>query len=339
MKRILISASFAEKCFARQTINASGIWDDCQFLFEPDGKPIDAWVVYDNLSKVVRQECPPANTLLVTGEPSSIRCYRSRFTSQFGHIWTSHQAIQHPNKLLQHEAQHWHFGLYPSSVFPKQLNFEDLVELPCPTKKKLLSVICSSKSITEDHRQRLHFVERLKQSFGNQLDVFGRGIRDVADKAEAILPYQYHVVLENDHSDFFITEKLPDAFLGWSLPFYSGGKSANRLLPQDSFIAIDMYQPEAAISIIRKTIESNTFQRRREQIRQARQAVLWHLNFFAMQVDFWKRNATREPARMVTLYPKQKRCHLVINQFRRWLVHGTVRSARSHPAIAIPAAQ
>ena len=117
-------------------------------------------------------------------------------------------------------------------------------------------------------------MRQLQARFGDLVDVFGRGIRTIEDKSDAIYPYRYHLVLENDHSDYFLTEKLGDAFLGWSYPIYFGGPEAYHRYPDGSFTAIDIYRPEAAIAIIRNVIEDDTYTRSLERIAEARRAVM-----------------------------------------------------------------
>ena len=48
MPRILVSASFDESLLARQTPGGRGVWGEYQYLFEPDGKPVDGWLIYDD---------------------------------------------------------------------------------------------------------------------------------------------------------------------------------------------------------------------------------------------------------------------------------------------------
>jgi Glycosyltransferase family 10 (fucosyltransferase) C-term len=319
MPRVLVSASFPETLLQRQTPQKSGRWGEFEFLFEPDGQPIDAWVVYDELRQTSTQLCPPGNTVLITGEPPSLRRYRSRYTGQFGQIWTSHRDIVHPHVTLRNEAQHWHYAMRAGQSHGVPLAFEDLVALARPEKTKLMSVICSSKTTTADHRRRLDFVRYLKNQLGDQLDVFGSGIRPVADKSDAIWSYKYHIVLENDHSDYFMTEKLPDAYLGWSYPFYFGGIEACHRFPEGSFTAIDIYQPEQALNLIRVSVASQVYEHSMERITQARSIVLWKHNLFAMMAEYLSHNMVEHTARMVTLLPKSRRTRLLIEQFRRSL--------------------
>lgn len=339
MVRILISASFPERALVRQSPRDSGTWGEFQFLFARDGRAVDGWTVYDNLRETIQQACPKSNTLLITGEPISVRKYRSRFTSQFAHVWTSHAPIQHRSKIQQHEAQPWHYGLYTSQAHSKSLGFDDLVAMPRPQKPKLLSVLCSNKTMTADHRQRRVFVQQLREAFGGQIDIFGRGIRECADKADAIYPYKYHIVLENDHSDFFMTEKLPDAFLGWSFPIYAGGPAASHLFPSGSFAAVDMHQPDQAIARIRLAIARHEYESKLSLIQQARELVLWKYNLFAMQADFWREHLQPGLPTTVTLFPKQRRIRLLVGRIRGLFVrHEAQPSKRTfgHRGMAIP---
>ena len=67
--------------------------------------------------------------------------------------------------------------------------FPSLLEnLSVPGKRKKLSGICSTPMATEAQRRRIRFVQRLKDTLGDDLDVFGRGFRSVSGKAEAIAP-------------------------------------------------------------------------------------------------------------------------------------------------------
>lgn len=319
MLRVLVSASFPESALQRQTPQNVGKWGDVQFLFQPDGRPVDAWVVYDELRQPMTQVCPRSNTLLVTGEPPSLRRYRSRYTGQFGQVWTSHQNISHPHVTLKNEAQPWHYGLHAGKSHGKSLAFDELAALPRPQKSKLISVICSSKTTTADHRRRLEFVRYLQSQLGEQLEVFGNGLCPVADKSDAIWDYKYHIVLENDHSDYFMTEKLPDAYLGWSYPIYFGGPEACHRYPEGSFTAIDIYQPEQALNLIRVAIASQAYEHASERLAQAREMVLLKHNLMAMLAEYLPANLSTQAAKPVTLLPKSHRTSLFIEQFRRKL--------------------
>ncbi len=319
MPRILVSASFLESELARQTPDNSGMWEDFEFMFAPTDEPLDGWVVYDNVKTPLQQLCPPGNTLLITGEPKSFRRYRSRFTSQFAQVWTAQTAIKHRHVTYRHEAQPWHYAMYTSQAHGEPLGFNALAALGRPTKTKLLSVICSDKQTTPDQRQRILFTRYLQAELGDTIDVFGRGWHDLSDKADAIWPYQYHIVLENDHSDHFMTEKICDAYLGWSYPIYFGGSEAPHRFPDGSFTAIDIYQPEQSLTIIRNLLSAATYETALPAIAAARQSVLNEHNLFAMLASYWRENLVSQRPRMTRLLPKSCRSSLILQQLSRCL--------------------
>jgi hypothetical protein len=216
--------------------------------------------------------------------------------------------------------------LFKSQTHGRSLCFDDLVALPRPSKTKQLSVICSGKNVTPDHRQRQAFVRYLSAELGNEIDVFGRDSRPVDDKADAIWNYKYHIVLENDHSAYYMTEKLTDAYLGWSYPLYAGGPEACLRFPSGSFTPIDIYQPEQSLSIIRRVIASNTYEQSLIQLEEARNAVLWKYNLFAMLAEYWDEFLGQQPAQLVQLVPKRFRGTLIARQLLRYF-------SSQHPAI------
>jgi hypothetical protein len=65
------------------------------------------------------------------------------------------------------------------------------------------------------------------------IDIFGFGHKPVPDKRLAIDPYVFSIVIENDEADYYVTEKIVDCLIGWSIPIYSGAKQLNSLLEQE----------------------------------------------------------------------------------------------------------
>ena len=320
MAKILLTYCVPTEPVLRQVPRKTASWCLHEFSLAHSGEAVDAWVVYDNLLEPETISIDRRRTMLVTGEPPSVRRYRSGFTSQFGFVRTSHEAILHPNVVRGHEAQPWHYGMHPCQSHSQVLNYDTLASFTPPAKTKLLSVIASNKVVTDDHRQRLRFVEQLKSAFGDQIDVFGRGIRDMPDKADAIWNYKYHIAMENDHSEHYMSEKLPDCFLGWSFPFYSGGTYADGAFPKRSFARIDMYDPVRSIETIRAHIQSNSYETNLEWIGRARTVVLDELNLFAVLCKAYDSMNSRvseqhlRKATTTTLLPKKKSVRLSVRR-------------------------
>lgn len=96
-----------------------------------------------------------------------------------------------------------------------------------PEKTKLVSMLSSPKDYTEGHRYRLKVAGELK----SKLDLYGgahgsirpgEGTGAHRDKSEAIDPYMFSVVLENDSYPGYFTEKITDCFARGTVPIYYG---------------------------------------------------------------------------------------------------------------------
>ena len=313
---LLFSSTYVGYDFLRQIPRSSIDWNRFEFTLDPLHPNLFGCVVYDDLPGTLRLPCPRSHCLLVTGEPPSLRTYRPRFTHQFGAIRTSHASISHPNKSLGHEGQPWYYGLWPGEIHGDVIRFDELAQLAPPAKPCRISVIASNKTTTPDHRERLRFVQLLQDSIGHELHVFGRGIRSMQDKSEAIYPFEYHIVLENDHSDHYVSEKLVDSYLGWAFPIYSGSRHADDIFPTESFLRIDMYQPEESIQRIRDAIRNNMAERRFDAMRTARECVLHQHKLFAMIQRHFANLAPWSPrGRGCVLYPKKQATKQILRRF------------------------
>ncbi len=261
--------------YLRRFPNREPIWDNCEFIFDRDCRDYDWLAVYDDLPRDRPEEilaCSRQNTLLLTGEPSSITRYGKRFLAQFGHVLTSQEphAIHHPSLIHRQPGLLWYYG-GPDH----RGNYDWLKTVTPPEKTKSISCVCSTKAMGHTlHSQRLAFVRRLMDGDLPQLDVWGYGIRHLDNKADAIDPYKYHLAIENHSCDHHWTEKLADAFLGFSLPIYYGCTNLNKYFPPESYIWIDMRDPGRALATIRETLASDPYDKRLPAITEARRRVI-----------------------------------------------------------------
>ncbi len=249
-------------------------WGACRFVFGNE-QHYDWLAVYDDFVGKIDLKCPPQNTLLVTLEPSSIKTYESSYIRQFGYVLTGQEnwALKHPGKILSQPGLFWYYGTTRSY---------DQIAQEIPQEKILdVSTVTSSKRQTHTlHKKRSVFIEELQQKLP-QLDRFGRGIREIKDKADALDPYKYHIAIENHRCDHWWTEKLSDAFLGLTLPFYYGAPNAGEYFPTESFIPIDINDPVKSSEIILDAIKNNEYEKRLPHIHKAREQVLKKYNFYA----------------------------------------------------------
>ena len=111
-------------------------------------------------------------------------------------------------------------------------------------------MICSSKKITDDHRVRLLFAEKIAEYFGSDIDWFGDGVNTIENKWDAVSNYKYHIVLENESRNFLISEKLYDSYLGLAFPFYYGGSNVNSFFSEDTYRSIDVLDIKKSIELV-----------------------------------------------------------------------------------------
>lgn len=103
-------------------------------------------------------------------------------------------------------------------------------------KTKNISMCCSNKSMCESHLKRKEIADKLK----NKVDVLGDylGPQRVTTK-DIYSKYKYSIVLENEHSYWYYTEKVINAFANKCIPIYYGGGRILELFNPKGIIIID----------------------------------------------------------------------------------------------------
>lgn len=263
----------------------------CRFSFDVDDRDYDFLVAYEDLaplpdsSKVLRSEslaCASINTMLLTTEPASIRIDGPHYLRQFGHVWThKHPSlVRHPRQISETPPLRFFYGrnLAGGAHLP-------IPEAP-PTKSADLSAMSSTKAMAHTvHARRLAFFTELKAELGDALNLFGRGIQPVDDKAEAMAAYRYHIAVENHVEQGHFTEKLTDCFVAGCLPFYFGDPNYAEVFPSDALIPIDIFDVPATAQIIRDAITTNQFEARQSALMEARATTLDRFNTLRAVAD------------------------------------------------------
>lgn len=256
-------------------------WGECRFDFNPEeGGRADFAVVLGNARPRDRFAVAPENTLFIAGEPLAKKLYPQAFYRQFGHVVDSHPASRHPHLHVSALGLNWHVGLERGSN-RYRYGFDHLSGLAYPDKQNRISVVCSDASKTEGQRQRLALLDGLKRRLGDRLVHFGRGFEPIDDKMDAILPYRFHLVLENCVLPNYWTEKLADAYLGWGYPVYLGCPNVGEYLPADSLASINDLGVDAAAARIAALLDVPLGAQRESALAEARHRVLNVYNPFA----------------------------------------------------------
>lgn len=124
-------------------------------------------------------------------------------------------------------------------------------------------------------------MKKLQAHFGEVVDVYGRGHNPIPDKALAILPYKYHLVLENSYLENSWTEKLSDTWLGYTYPIYLGASNIESCSPPGAMLVLQPDNEEANINAIAKLLQEDPWESSLPALRKCRQWVLETTNVFA----------------------------------------------------------
>jgi hypothetical protein len=305
----------------KQTPRRSGVWGNCEFFINQEIEECDFWVVFDGLQRKEETICPSQNTLLITAEPPSIKTYEPAFVNQFGAILTAHD-LKHPNVIHSQQALNWMVG----GGFIKETrswaethskDYDELASIKEYKKTKLLSIVASNKAITKGHRERLLFIQSLKGYFGEDLDVFGVGFNEVADKWDAIYPYKYHIAIENSLLKNYWTEKLADAFLGGAYPIYYGCPNIHDYFAPSSLSCVNVNDIKESIRQIENIIDSNVYEKSTRYVIEAKDKVLNQYNLMAVLKNYCQRDFSGQRKNKKTILPEQNFLSQSRNYLRR----------------------
>lgn len=216
--------------------------------------------------------CPRERTILATTEPVSIKDYGRCYTRQFGHLLTNRpwSAEKHP---------HYHFG---EGYFYWGLSrfIWDVKSMIMPPKTHVISVVCSNKQMKHTrHYDRFKLIQHLSNTVSG-LEWYGRGIRDIDNKEDALDEFKYHIAIENHIAPGHWTEKIVDPILCECLTFYAGDPNLSNVLPADSFIPIPLDNHAECERIIKDAIANDEYSKRLPAIKEAKQLLLSKYNTF-----------------------------------------------------------
>lgn len=283
------------------------MWAEFHFTTDHELEECDFFLPGESVENETRVWCRSGHAVLITAEPPNIRRYDRRYLAQFSAVVSPDPTLVHPSLRVCHQGLPWH--AYWNEVHSPTWwrialqDYDSLSAMPPLLKTRQISVICSSKTIIQGHRDRLEFVEALKSEFGDQLDWFGSGVRPIANKWDALAPYRYHITLENCQVPHYWSEKLADAYLGWCLPIYCGCVNLHEYFESSSYERIDVANIPGSIAKVRAILDEDPYDQRVAAIRMARQLILNDYNYFNLASSVLRSLPPRE-ARWVTIQPE-----------------------------------
>lgn len=128
-------------------------------------------------------------------------------------------------------------------------------------KVKNLSIIASNKRDTIGHILR-HDIIDLIVNKNIEIDLFGGltssgiGYKPIDDKSESLSPYRFSIIVENDKSPHYFSEKIIDCLLCGTIPIYWGADNIGEYFNINGFIIINSLDD---ISLILDNLNEETY--------------------------------------------------------------------------------
>ncbi len=243
MKIALQNTSWGEISILRQTSQYSGLVKNGSYLINKSQFQVADYGMINNIDSDF-PEIKKERRVFIYMENPIIWIPDKELIANCGYFISpfdlSSQLPKHVKFIRSQPCVPWFYGIdfcTNSGLIHKPLRSKielDRIEsLEPPRKSKLLSIIASGKAGTPGHAWRHEIANNVKNYFGDNVDIFGFGHKPIPDKRIAIDPYYFSIVIENIEEDFYITEKIADALIGWSMPIYAGGKKVNDLLERE----------------------------------------------------------------------------------------------------------
>ena len=257
------------------------------FYINSDIKKADFWIVFEDLKKDVEYcEVPKENVIYLNNETSFKKDYffeihMIEFLNQFKYSYGCYPTLK-KNHINTIPFLPWMIHAnHGDTIFKKtELNYDFFSNLQKTDKKIELSVICSNKRHTENHKLRVEFLNILKNHFKDKLLWFGNGINEIENKFEVISNSKYHIVLENDSKYNLISEKLYDSYLGLSFPIYYGAPNINDYFDINSLSMININDINGSIRTIENVINNNFYDKNINLLNSEKEKVLNEYNMY-----------------------------------------------------------
>jgi hypothetical protein len=220
----------------------------------------DFHIVYSYKAQLKIPNCKSRIAFVVT-EPPEIEILQIKYLEQFGKVFSPdfNYLRNLSNLTITGGLLLWQAGFtFESKKIIKSNNFDNIINSWFSERPIQISIITSNKEITPLQKQRLNFVKYLELSLP-EVEIFGRGFREIEDKSQVLLKSKYHIALENSIHNGYWTEKLIDPLICGTQIIYCGDQSLNRLFK--SVVIIDINDFDKALAKIRDVLKTNVWER------------------------------------------------------------------------------
>lgn len=118
-------------------------------------------------------------------------------------------------------------------------------------KSKGISMVCSAKQLCAMHEVRQSIADMVKDN--PDVDGYGKYFGNyVEKKSDALELYRYNIVVENDVTLYYFTEKILDCFASMTIPIYIGAEEIGRFFNPDGIISVEKSQIEQIPQILKQ---------------------------------------------------------------------------------------
>jgi len=124
-------------------------------------------------------------------------------------------------------------------------------------KDRDLSILSSDKIICDLHRFRLELARMCKRE--KLADTYGRfdGGEYVKDVDETLDRYRFSLIIENDISDYYFSERLTSCFAAQTIPVYLGARKISDFFDADGMILLEKPDLDEVKNKIRECTKEN----------------------------------------------------------------------------------
>lgn len=243
-------------------------FSDVEFVFGRTDGDEDLIIVFNALDARTVVNIPPDRIWAMIQEPPDRAMrYLYRWQRAFSRIYVPDRLGRRDARLVSYwGALEWHIGR----------SYDELRQEDYPAKTADLAWVTSNLSFLPGHQLRMDFLRRLQAS-GLEVDLWGRGLRPVPRKWDALAPSRYAIAFENFGRGVYWSEKLSDCFLAWTTPFYYGASDISRYFPSGSYVAIDPDDP-LVFERMRDVVASPFHEDNRAALEEARELCLTKYN-------------------------------------------------------------
>ena len=135
--------------------------------------------------------------------------------------------FSHDMKILEFE------NAYPIYFMNWYKTYDEL-------KTKGISMVCSDKAMCKEHRERQWIADTLAYNYTGKVDHYGKYLGGrYCDYYECRAKYLFEIVVDNNWSGYWLSEKLANPLASKTIPIYLGGKHFPEDLDKNGIIQVN----------------------------------------------------------------------------------------------------